>query len=488
MKISANKYLPSNLKNYKFQDRMVNFANVYDSRDNTDNLATLDRDSEDAVKVGDKYLDKDFVQYKSASDAREIGKIMDAFREGSHEDGIKLKDAMFSNDYPELFLTATEIVLKQRLYPETVITDNLFQSIPYMGHAETVTIRTLGGAKIEEVAEGSEYPETSAAVNDQAYRIHLEIRKYGAKLGGTRELIESDNWGIFAASIADMVREIGIVREKQAINKMNTEGGFTVLDNSAPGSGALGRITSGRGLDGAFNGALGVDDVYEIFAYQQMRGYTTDTIVIHPFAWMLWARDPEMQEGLLGSNTVYMPSGNAAPGWGSLFNGFGVDFSKYGAQVPSGTPGNVPGLPGDSLYGKLGVGSSYNYPHLSAMGSTFMTQPKHMPAVKIIVSPFVPFYKGNVGGVEKYITNIMFADSRRCGVILEKEAPNLESWNDVEKEIDYVKVRAKWGMAFMDQGRAIAVARNIVIDRTYGFNLNSDVGALPKIDGAPAVV
>lgn len=482
MKINSNQYLPRHLSSYKFADRVINAAFENDKTDTEDIAkAVLTISDKDAIQIGDKYISQEFVQYKSAKDAIEVEKMIDALSTGKHADGLKLRDAMYSNDYPELFMAATEIILKQRLYPETVVSDNLFLSIPYTGSAETVTIRTLGGTKIEEVAEGAEYPETSAGVNDQAYRVHLDIRKYGAKLGGTRELIDNDYWGIFAASVGDMVREIGIVREKQAISKMNNEGGFTIIDNANPAAGALDKTTSGRGMDGALNGALGVDDIYEIFAYQQMRGYNIDTIIIHPFAWMLWARDPEMQEGLLGSGTVYMPGGGAAPGWGSLFGGLGVDFSKYGAGVPSGNPSAVPGLPADSLYGKLGVGSSYNYPHLTAMGATFMTQPKHMPAVKIIVSPFVPFYKHTGGGSvgSKYVTNILFADSRRCGIILEKESPNLERWHNIEREIDYVKIRAKWGMAFVDQGRSICIAKNVVVDRTYAFNFNYNVTSLP---------
>jgi len=50
----------------------------------------------------------------------------------------------------------------------------------------------------------------------------------------------------------------------------------------------------------------------------------------------------------------------------------------------------------------------------------------------------------------------------------------MEEWADIEREINFIKIRERYGLALQEQGRAVAVARNIVIDRTYAFdNVNS---------------
>ena len=87
--------------------------------------------------------------------------------------------------------------------------------------------------------------------------------------------------------------------------------------NANPSATPLGTPT-GRGIDGKQNGALGVDDIMEIMAYMQQRGYNIDTVLIHPFAYMAWCRDPEIRETILGAGgapvLVHCASANRAGG------------------------------------------------------------------------------------------------------------------------------------------------------------------------------
>ena len=477
-----NKYLKTLAPDvkYNFEDRVRSYIDSEIQQNDTyreqyDEIMS----SPDHQKVRDSkgnWVPKGIVEQIAADDASFVKDCIDGLITGRSD--YSIKDAMFSKDYPELFLNATSIFLANNIFPAMVVTENLFDQIPYNGDAESITIRTIGGTRIYEVAEGAEYPETGSAVNDQAYRMHFEMKKYGAKVGATREMISSDNWGILAATLVDMRKKMDLIREDMNTKMLINEAGFVMMDNANPDLSELG-TTSGRGIDGAQNGTLGVDDIYEIFAHQQMRGIYIDTIIIHPFAWSLWARDPEMQEGLLGSNVVYMPGGSAAKGWGGIFGPYGPDFSKYGGDAAGATN---PGV--SELYNKLGVGSSYEFPQLTAMGATFKVNPKYCPVTKIIVSPYVPYSKISKDDIpqseDKYATDIIFADSNKGGVELIKETPNMESWGDVEREIEYIKIRAKWGKALKDQGRGICVAKNVIMDRTYAFSISATVNNIAE--------
>ena len=387
-----------------------------------------------------------------------------------------------SKDYPALFYAATEIIMKERIVPARVVTANLFETIPYDGNGLNVTIRTMGGVQVEEVPEGGQYPETTSAVNDQAYRIHLEIKKYGAKVAATKELIESDNWGIFAYTVRSLAEELLNKKEKLAIDLLNERAGWVLMDNGAASTAPLGSCT-GRGIDGNQNGTMTIDDIMNIMAWMQMRGYNINTILVHPFAWALWARDTEIREVIMGGGVTYVPQGNAAPGWTDPFQGLGIPFQKYGGDGAFSGTGSQAGAGGvDPVYGKLGI-APYSYPNLTPFGATYHTQPKGISqALKIIVSPFVPYYLVSGASVGaniqdpngKYATNIIFADSTKCGLILQKENAKMEEWQDVEREINFIKIRERFGMALQEQGRAIAIAKNIVIDRHYNFdNVNS---------------
>lgn len=416
-------------------------------------------------------------------DVESVYDIVEAMVTGRHPDKYKIKDVMMSQDFPKLVYTATDILMQSRIVPNRVVSQYLFNTIPYNGAGEEVTIRTLGGVRVEEVPEGAQYPETSSALSDQAYRVKLEIKKYGAKVAGTRELIESDNWGIFAYTVQQLAQELLNKRERLCVDMLNEEAGQVLIDNADAASVPLGS-TTGRDITGAQNGALGVDDLMNLMSYMQIRGYDIDTVLVHPFAWTMWVRDPEIREIVLGSQITYMPSGSAAAGWGDVFNfgGLGVPYSRFGSTIPSTTPAAAQaGLLGfntpDTLYGKLGV-APYAYPNLTPFGATFQTQPKFTGRpLTVIVSPYVPYYQVSSGSrAGKYATNLIFADSKRCGIILQKENPTMEEWKDIEREIDFVKIREKYGLAMLEQGRGVAVAKNIVIDRTYTFdNVNSQV-------------
>jgi len=431
-------------------------------------------------EIEDKYntfTDQESAYNRIEEDAEDIYEIINAFNTGKIAgESLSLKEVLMTKDYPKLFYAATEILMKSRIVPNRIITGNLFQTIPYTGNSLNVTIRTMGGVEVEEIGEGEEYPETSSAVSDQAFRINLWIKKYGAKVPATRELIESDNWGIWAYTIAQLADALLNKKEKLAVTMLNEFAGYTLMDNANSANVALGS-TTGRGIDGNQNGALGVDDLMRIMSWMHMRGYNIDTILINPFAWAMWARDTEIREVVMGGGISHIPQGNAAPGWDMPWGGLGQPYDRFGgngpASLPAGGAGDHNTL--DPIYGKLGI-APYAFPNLTPFGATFMTQPKHLDRpIKILVTPMVPYYKISSGGkTGKYATNIIFAESARCGLILQKENPTMEQWNDIEKEIDYTKIRERYGMALQEQGRAVCVARNIVVDRTYTFdNVNS---------------
>jgi len=430
-------------------------------------------------KDGKTYL-SEVVQAAAERDMADIMEILSAFETGKLAgEKVAIKEVLMSKDFPQLFYAATEILMKSRIVPSRLVSANLFDTIPYAGNAINVTIRTLGGVEVEEVPEGSEYPETSSAVSDQAYRLNLEIKKYGAKVAGTRELLESDNWGIFAYTVRSLAEELLNKKETLCVKMLNEQCGYTLIDNADAGNVPLGSCT-GRGIDGNPNGALGLDDIMNLLAWMEMRGYMIDTILIHPFAWALWARDAEIREVMMDGGVQYVPQGNANPGWDPMpWGSLGTPWGKFGGNgVPSLAPGAVGGgnwNTVDPIYQKLGV-APYAWPNLTPFGATYYTTPKHVDrAFKILVTPLVPYYKVSGGPSSgKYATNVIFADSRKGGLILQKENPTMERWTDIEREINYIKIRERYGMALREQGRAVAVARNVVIDKTYAFdNVNS---------------
>ena len=468
------------------------------SYDFAKSLSTKESVAKDtSTKVRDEHGEytSEFIASSMQDDAIGVQEYLTAFSSGKFMgESVSIKEALTTNDFPNLFYAATEILMMNRIVPQRVISDNLFTTIPYAGQNATVTIRTLGGVRVEEVAEGAEYPETSTGINDQTYRINLEVKKYGAKIAATNELMASDNWGILGYTLASLADELSNKKEKLCVQLVNELSGYTLIDNADAANTPLGSAT-GRGLDGVQNGALGIDDIMNAIAFMQMRGVNVDTIVIHPFAWSMWARDPQIREVMLNSGVIYTPQGNAAQGWGQPFGQFGPNYSNFGSGIGSLSPAAANAgsnfNAADPFFGKLGI-SQYAYPNLTPMGASFYVQPKFTDRpLKVIVSPFVPYYKISGSTVTttngKYATNIILADSKNCGIILQKENPSMEEWDDIEREVHFLKIKEKYGLGMCNQGRNVAVLRNIVIDRTYAFDNVHQVTLNPLTTGTNLV-
>jgi hypothetical protein len=79
------------------------------------------------------------------------------------------------------------------------------------------------------------------------------------------------------------------------------------------------------------------------------------------------------------------------------------------------------------------------------------------------------------------LSNIIMVDSNNCGIIGQSYPVTMDRWTDPERDIENIKIREGWGLAILEQGKAVAVARNITTDRNYNFE-NSNAQTLSELD------
>ena len=58
-------------------------------------------------------------------------------------------------------------------------------------------------------------------------------------------------------------------------------------------------------------------------------------------------------------------------------------------------------------------------------------------------------------------------DRANVGVIVEKEALTTDNWTDPERDIRLLKVKERYGIGIVENGKGISVARNIALAPTY---------------------
>lgn len=410
---------------------------------------------------------KDVLEYrdekgqKKVYEPRDAANMANIITEAIYNDGrtaegrVEFYDVLTSPDMNHLFPVSVEMIMREEIEPATPISSQLFDQYMTYQEGPQVVIGAMGAVHVEEVAEISQYPEVMFDI-DGGDQVSVQIKKFGVKIGFSMEARERDGWGLQKIWLSKVSNAFARNREKTAAQMLNLRG-VTVMDNKNPSESEHG-TTTGRGIDGAQNGTFSHNDLMKVYVYGMTRGYFYDTVLVHPFGWEMWMVDPELKEiATSGTNVLTMkaPNGRGAITW----------------PDPHGPLGTKTGAFGNATLGeKLGA---YPYTNnLNPFGSTFNIKPPTLPGLKqIIVTPFVPISQVSNG---KYMTNVIFADSSMCGVFVTKENPTTDTWEDVEKEANWLKVRERWGTALYNQGRGVAVVRNVLCDRNYTFqNMNS---------------
>lgn len=463
---------------------------VYDSKSST----TYDRRGKKPDQIKGELLAIDFLADLIANEG--ISKYTD--REYDWYDVFQAKDrklldsaAITSTSLMKFYPQSVEILLRSEIEPQLWIVDRLFDTMRAPAPGDQVKIGAIGALEAYEVAEGGEYKPMHPDI-DGGDMVSVQVRKYGGKLGFTLEGKENDKWGLQALWLKKAGAALARMKEKMGM-RLVQETGYTFFDNADPTS-SIGGSTTGRGIDGAANGTLTINDLFAMYGNMWFHGYTPDVLIMHPFAWMMFAVDPEMRELMNSGTTMYQRPGKyeLLP-MGGGGNRFDDPHGKLGYIF--GGRGLGPGQPDPDNIGRLGAHPYSN--DLNPFGATYHTQPKGLPsALTIIVTPLVyarriadlagtpasgPPVQAPIG---KYLTDIILADSSAIGVHIEKEAATTESWEDIERERYYTKVRERYGFAIYEQGRGISIARNIVADRNFVFD-NVNYAQLSPIDRFP---
>ncbi len=398
------------------------------------------------------------------------GRILD--KDGNYNK-FELKDLVTREDLMRFIPQTVETVVREAIEPNLFIVDRLFQRIT-IERGSRIQIGALGALEAARVGQAGEYQEKTLDL-DGGDMIALTTDKHGLKISLTEEVLRDNLWDVVNVWLRAAGRALARHKERQAA-KIISEMGYDVFDNINPTNSYAG-VTTGRDITGTANGSMTANDIFEMYAYLLNRGFTPDVVMMHPLAWKTFMCDTEMREVVLAGNTVVSrraPNGEAPMAWGTSHNGFGFRTSQTGNMQTSGNT-----IKGASPWVQT----------LNPLGNTFNIAPRYLPGpLEVIVTQYVPFSYG--GALYERIdagcrTNVVMVDSSNCGVIGQSQEVTTDRWTDPERDIENIKMREEYGFAILEQGKGIAVARNIAIARNYNFeNANSQTLSNINLSGA----
>jgi len=379
---------------------------------------------------------------------------------------VIFKDLVTDKDLARFIPEAVTQVLLEEIEPASVIVDNLF-TMARIQQGGSILITDTGPLVAGPIGADGEYPAQGFGLTTTGHRINLTTQKYGLMIAMQEEVLQNNNLALLSLWLRKAANALTRNREYMAMNQLlNT--GIVMFDNASPTGNGMWDIRnlSGRDIAGAQNGTFSLNDLMELYAYTQMEGFTMDTIVMNPLAWMTFMTDPEMREIVISNNSVVSfrpPLGERNRGWTALNNPLGLNWQ--------GGTGNPAMDPTTAL--KLGLNPYVR--SQSMLGATFNIPPRYFPTpLKIVISPYVPLRRIGSGASAKYVTDIIFAEAGEAGLFVRKEDPMTDRFADTWKEVVKVKVREEIGIGTLNQGKGIRIVKNAVIGRNYVFdNVNT---------------
>jgi hypothetical protein len=361
---------------------------------------------------------------------------------------ISLRDVLNNGDLSRLVPVAISEIVREAAEPHLVC-NQLFQTI---NQKEGIYIQmpAVGAMdSVEEVAPGQEYGTEEITLGGGT-AIRVDIRKYGLKLALTEEMVEQSQWDVIGQWLKAAGKAFARKKNRISFNLFDGQA-LTLVDNLNPARSVLGRRLSGQGISGGnlvSNNSFTAEDFFDIYAAMLQEGFAPDTILVHPLTWAIWMKDPVLRVFAWqnGSGPLFNAYDLQGVKRDEFFNGLGM--SKGGARPGENVPPDFKGSPVLPPY--------LNVPF------------------KILVSPQVYFDPVNK------LTNMYFIDSQNAGAIIQGEPINHYQWTDPERDVQMIRLREKYAVAMLNEGRGVGVVKNVplVPNRVANFgvtNTNVDI-------------
>lgn len=381
-----------------------------------------------------------------------VSEISDNLRTAFKTGGLDIKgnpytisDALSTPDSHLAVQRVVTEIIQEAVEPTLIghlLVDNMFTT--ERGTSQ-VTIRTLGslGGVDFEIAEEGEYPEIGLN-RGQQNTLQAQYGKYGAKIKISEEMIQSSQWNLIDQWIRKTVQALARYKEAK-IFKMIADFGTVVFDNQDPTNATLGR-TLGRDIHGQGNGSMTTSDLVDMYSHLLTQGYRPNVILVHPLHWAMFAKDPIIREaGLARGDISQWLNSQVSP----------LNPYKY----ITGWTGATKAAHGDSQ--RL-TQEEQNLLNREAPVVPAYAGP--LTGLTLLVSEYVPYNEAT------NTADIIMLDTRNTGVLITNEPLVIDNWDEKANDMKVFKLREKYALAMYEQGRAVAIAKNISLEPNEIFN------------------
>lgn len=282
----------------------------------------------------------------------------------------------------------------------------------YIGAQLLQMVRLTEGRSIEFPAMSAmrahDIGETQAypeeTVDFNVYRTQeVKVGKSGLIVRVSDEMIRDSQWDVIGILLRKAGEAMARFKEEKIFIQFSKHG-HVVFDNDIRQQYPEAG-TTGYDIEGNLNNTMSTEDLIDMFIAVMANGFTPTDIIMHPLCWSVFFKND-----ILDSLT------HAALG---------------GSQITNLT------IRPDQVSGRIPF------------------------AININFTPFAPFDYIN----KKF--DMYVVDRNNIGILLVKDPLSIEQFDDPMRDIQSIKVRERYGIGILNEGKAVAVARNIAFEKSY---------------------
>ena len=377
---------------------------------------------------------------------------------GYTPDGIRyeIADALAQTDTPSLLGEVyTEVV--QQLIELQAIGQRLIQTIRHDNiGGDSTSFKWIGAGNIPNVerGEGGEYPEFTLSVGKTA-TVRAQFLQRGLTVKITAEDLKYSRWDIIRAHILQAGLALHRAKEKLIFDTLEGAGAV-IFDNDDPMNGGTsgtapvisvkGRGT-GRDRYGNKNGSLTYEDFTDMLATTIANGYRPNVLLVHPLSLPIFQKDPILRHigAVNGNPEAFLNANLRSP---NPYSNRTVDTWRQQQRKANGNSQTLTDTEVD----------------LTSTTSPQLPSFHPFSGLTIIVSHMVPF-----DPILK-TTSLILIDTSASAILNEQVPLTVDSWEEYSREISVVRLKEAYSVDVIDEGRGIAVARNIPLVANEIFN------------------
>lgn len=243
-----------------------------------------------------------------------------------------------------------------------------------------------------------------------ARKLTVNVRPYEITLGFTRDTLKQAVWPVLDMHVTEAQRAMRRFREEWIWEQFESNA-KTLFDPTSANS-----AFHTSGVDGTYssNNTMSVYDFLDLVASLFLRKFKPTDIMMHPLHYLVFVKTA-MRGGL------FLPEANKA----AIASGFSPDASTQQNFISGQLGGLIP---------------------------------------NVWTTPFVPF------DVRHNLAHVYVIDRQNVGVVLEREGIRRIDWQDLGRDMSYIRFKDEMGVSIFNEGDGISAAKNI--STSVGYNMD----------------